>query len=151
VVSSDKGNEVAHSVGSPGGSNWMMTDTPEKSRPLAATSVHSSTPEALRENSRKVLVRSACTHRVINVQSQYAGAKNGIPPPPVFPPLSPKWPKDQGELQEHFKLLYIDGSLSSFSLFHEQTNKVGLRESSATMGYRAHQTMNLCHLLKAAM
>jgi len=59
----------------------MMTDTPEKSRPLAATSVHSSTPEALRENSRKVLVRSACTHHVITFQSQYAGAKNGIATP----------------------------------------------------------------------
>ena len=58
----------------------MMTDTPEKSRPLAATSVHSSTPEVLRENSRKVLVRSACTHRIINVQSQYE-AKDRIPPP----------------------------------------------------------------------
>ena len=55
--------EDAHSVGSPGGSNWMMTDTPEKSNPRAATSVHSSTPEVLRENSRKVLVRSACKSR----------------------------------------------------------------------------------------
>lgn len=56
------GGEGAHSVGSPGGSNWTMTDTPEKSRPLAATSVHSSTPQLLRENSKKVFVRSACMH-----------------------------------------------------------------------------------------
>lgn len=39
----------------------MMTDTPEKSRPRAATSVHSSTPEVFLENSKKVFVRSACT------------------------------------------------------------------------------------------
>ena len=71
----------------------MMTETPEKSRPLAATSVHSSTPEALREYSRKVFVRSACTHRVITFQSQYAGAKDGMLPLPVFPPLLPEWPK----------------------------------------------------------
>jgi hypothetical protein len=66
----------------------MMTDTPEKSRPLAATSVHSSTPEALRENSRKVLVRSACTHRVMDFQSKYAGAKDGYQPPCLPTPIA---------------------------------------------------------------
>ena len=66
----------------------MMTDTPEKSRPLAATSVHSSTPEVLRENSKKVLVRSAYTHHVINVQSQHAGAKGGTPPPCPSTPIA---------------------------------------------------------------
>lgn len=38
----------------------MMTDTPEKSRPRAATSVHNSTPEVFLENSRNVFVLSAC-------------------------------------------------------------------------------------------
>ena len=47
-----------HSEASPGGSYWMMWVTAGKSRPRAATSVHSSTPAVQREKSRKVCVRT---------------------------------------------------------------------------------------------
>ena len=50
----------AHSEGSPGGSNCTMVVTDGKSRPRAATSVQSSTPELHLLNSRKVAVRTAC-------------------------------------------------------------------------------------------
>ena len=53
-----------------------MTDTPEKSRPLAATSVQSRTPQLLRENSKNVFVRSACMHIMSNSLSSSALLQN---------------------------------------------------------------------------
>ncbi len=97
----------------------MMTETPEKSRPLAATSVHSSTPEALRENSRKVLVRSACTHHIINDQSQYAGAKDRILTPCLPTPVAQKAVITS---QASSRRSSVTGYLLMFPSVHEPTD-----------------------------
>ena len=49
-----------YSLGSSGGSNWMIQSTAGMSRPLAATSVHSRMPFSALLNSKKVLVRFCC-------------------------------------------------------------------------------------------